>query len=93
MTTRYGVGWGPGFGWGVMMLMPLLWIALPAVIVWAVVRLAQPGSHPHGPVDRGLPRPEAPEEILAYRFAAGEIDGETNTAALDRLAGRRPGSP
>jgi putative membrane protein len=31
----YG-GWG---GWGWMTLMPLLWIALIGVIVWAVVRL------------------------------------------------------
>ena len=32
-------GYGHGLGW--MMLMPLLWTALIAVIVWAAVRLAR----------------------------------------------------
>ena len=39
----YGDGWG--WGW-TMMLMPLSWIAITAVIVWAVLKVVQrPASH------------------------------------------------
>jgi putative membrane protein len=76
-------GWGVGWGW--MMLMPLLWIALLAVIVWAVVRLVQ------RPADRAVqPRRETPQEILDRRYACGEIDADTYTQARARLAGREP---
>lgn len=36
--------YGYGFGNGWMMLMPLLWVALIAVIIWAVVRIIQPSG-------------------------------------------------
>lgn len=84
--------YGDGWGWSVMMLMPLLWIALLAVIIWAVVRLAGPGGHEHGPVGDGTPRWETPQQILDRRFASGEIDAEAYTQARDRLAGRERGS-
>jgi putative membrane protein len=80
----YG-GWG---GWGWMMLTPLLWIALIAVIVWAAVRLTQ------RPSDQAAqqPRRETPQEILDRRFASGEIDADAYTRARDTLAGK-PGGP
>ena len=84
----YG-GWG---GWGWMMLMPLLWIALVGVIVWAVVWLAQPGRRTSPPPDYGQSPRETPQEILDRRFASGEIDADAYGQALDRLAGRQPKS-
>ncbi|MEU5872148.1 hypothetical protein AB0A73_11400 [Glycomyces sp. NPDC047369] len=57
-------------GWGWMVLMPLLWIALAGVIVWAAARLARHGGgRPHA--DAG-PR-ETAREVLDRRYAAGEI--------------------
>lgn len=81
--------WGYGYGWWWMMLMPLLWVALLGVIVWAVVRLTQ------RPADRSVDRPqrETPQEILDRRFASGEIDADTYTQARARLAGRDVDSP
>jgi putative membrane protein len=81
-TMMYG-GWGGGWAW--MMLMPLLWIALLGVIVWAAVRLAQRPSDRAGPP----PRRETPQEILDRRFAAGEIDADEYTRARDTLAGKQ----
>jgi putative membrane protein len=81
-------GYGPGWAW--MMLMPLVWIALIGLVVWAVVRLAQ------RPGDSGYtqqPRRETPQEILDRRFALGEIDVDTYTEARAHLAGRNPTSP
>lgn len=82
----YG-GWG---GWSWMMLMPLLWIALIGVIVWAVVSLAQSGRRSSGPPDYGRSGRETPQEILDRRFASGEIDASTYVEARDQLAGRQP---
>lgn len=80
-------GYGPSWTW--MMLMPLVWIALIAVIVWAAVRLVQrPGDGARGPQRR-----ETPQEILDRRFALGEIDADAYTQARARLAGEEPGSP
>jgi putative membrane protein len=77
--------YGYGIGWGWMMLMPLVWIALLAVIVWAVVRLAQ------RPGDRITPQHrETAQEILDRRFASGEIDADTYADARARLAGTEP---
>jgi putative membrane protein len=79
-----------------MFLMPLLWIALIAVIVWAVVRLVQrpgdagyAGQRPHDTGYAGQPR-ETPQEILDRRFALGEIDADAYTAARDHLARSAP---
>jgi putative membrane protein len=79
----YG-GWG---GWGWIMLMPLLWIALIGVIVWAVVRLTQRPPDQAAQPRRETPR-ETPREILDRRFASGEIDADAYTRARDTLAGK-----
>ena len=77
-------GHGPGWPW--MLLMMLLWIALIAVIIWAVIRLVQ-RSGEHGRQGR-----ETPQEILDRRFALGEIDADEYRQARAHLAGREPGS-
>jgi len=76
-------GYGSGGWW--MMLMPLLWIALAAVIVWAVVRLIQPRGGGHAEARR-----ETPLEILDRHYARGEIDDIAYTTARARLTGREP---
>jgi putative membrane protein len=75
---------GNGWGWSAMLFMPLVWVTLLAVIIWAVVRLTQPNSHLQGPVDHGAARRESPQEILDRRFASGEIDAATYAQARDR---------
>jgi putative membrane protein len=59
-------------------LWPLLWALLIGTVVWLIVR--RRGRH-HGPLDRA-------QEVLAERFARGEISGEEYRARLDEL--KRP---
>jgi putative membrane protein len=80
MMYGYGAGW-----W--MLLMPLLWIALIGVIVWAAVRVAQPAG-----TRRTEPYRETPQEILDRRYARGEIDDDTYVRARARLSGQEPSS-
>jgi putative membrane protein len=67
MFNGYGMG---GAGW---LLMALFWIALIALVVFAVMRLF-PRTEPTPATD---PRPEDPREILRRRLASGEIDVDT----------------
>jgi putative membrane protein len=77
----YGDDWGSGWGW-MMVVMPLVWIAITAVIVWAVLRVTQPLANPGS----DQPGRETPQEILDRRFAAGEIDADAYTEAKAHLA-------
>jgi len=77
----YGDDWGSGWGW-MMVLMPVLWIALTAVIVWAVLKVARRPADPGS----GEPQRETPQEILDRRFASGEIDADAYTQAKVHLA-------
>ncbi|GHE42821.1 hypothetical protein GCM10017673_51330 [Streptosporangium violaceochromogenes] len=94
MMWGYGMGWAYWLGMGVTMV--LLW-GLIIVGILALVR------HFGGPRDTGRPqpptgepvhpnrpdRPDRPEEILAERFARGEIDDEEYRRRLEVLrAGR-----
>jgi putative membrane protein len=79
--------WGNGAGWGWMMFMPLLWIVLLGVIIWAAVRLAH---RPDGQARDQRGR-ETPQEILDRRYASGEIDTDTYTQARAHLTGRHTG--
>ncbi|MDA1361077.1 hypothetical protein O1R50_15715 [Glycomyces luteolus] len=85
----YG-NWSP---W--MMLMPLLWIGLIALAVWAVIRLTHGRGAYYGPPMRHMHHThrESPSEILDRRFANGEIDEETYLRMLDRLEGRGGAGP
>jgi putative membrane protein len=79
--------YGYGSGWIWMILMPLMWIALTAVIIWAAVRLVQrPADGERHPRVR-----ETPQEILDRRYASGEIDADEYTRARDHLAGGERG--
>jgi len=77
-----------GYGWGWMMLMPLVWIVLIAAIAWAVVQLA------HTPSGRSNhDRQESAQEILDRRLASGEIDADAYRRIRDELASRESRSP
>jgi putative membrane protein len=78
--------YGEWAGWGWMMLMPLAWIALIGVIVWAVVMVVQRGYR------ATVPLRETPQEILDRRLASGEIDPDAYTQARAVLAGRQRSS-
>lgn len=77
-------GYGPGLGW--MFVMPIIWIALIALIIWAVVRL----THDWRPRHNGSAvHEETPEEILDRRYARGEIDTEEYRQARANLTEHR----
>ncbi len=58
-------------------LWPLLWLAVLAGIVWLVSRRRWRPSRPSGG--------ERARDLLAVRFARGEIDGEEYRARLEQL--------
>ena len=73
----YDGWWGSGWGWGGWVLMSvvmvLFWVAAITAIVLAIRYLTSSGGHRGGPVRYGPPRPE---DVLAERFARGEIDDD-----------------
>ena len=74
-------GWGVG-GWLVMGLMMLVvWIVPIALLVWLIVRNFQ---HDPGQTARSTPRSTA-DQILAERYARGEIDEEEFTRRSEVL--------
>ncbi|WP_184729177.1 SHOCT domain-containing protein [Saccharopolyspora phatthalungensis] len=80
-------GYGPGMAW--MVFMPLVWLVLVGLIVWAVVWLVRGGLRGAGNHDRR----DTPEETLDRRFAAGEIDEETYRQAREALTQRHRAPP
>jgi putative membrane protein len=76
-------GWMGGWGWLGMTLMMLLWVAVLALIVYAVVRLVARGDRP-SPTAQG----EDPAlGTLRQRFARGEITEEEYRRAQQVLTG------
>jgi putative membrane protein len=76
-------GWGVG-GWLAMSLMMLVVWGLPiALVVWAV----RSGFHRDRPAVTTPPRPDA-DEVLAERFARGEIDEVEFAHRLEVLRSR-----
>ncbi|MFG2288298.1 SHOCT domain-containing protein [Streptomyces sp. NPDC048595] len=76
-----------GAGWAWMAFMPLVWIVLLGLVVWAVIHLVRgPSGAGSGGGSREAERRESPREILDRRFASGEIDAEAYSEAKKRLA-------
>lgn len=73
LLASAGERWEHGGWWPVW---PLLWLVVLGVIVWAVTRRRDRGGPAGG--DRA-------REILAERFARGEIGGEEYRERLDAL--------
>jgi putative membrane protein len=72
-------GFGMGFG-------IILWLAVIALVVWAVVRFfPNQDRESRGGGSAGEPS----EETLRRRFAKGEIDAEQYERSLDVLKGER----
>ncbi len=67
---------------------PLVLVGLVALVVWAATRPAPQTASmaPYGPPAAFPPR-ESPLDILARRFAAGEISAEEYEKARDLLKG------
>ncbi|ACU70806.1 hypothetical protein Caci_1886 [Catenulispora acidiphila DSM 44928] len=93
-----------GLGWGGWVLWVLFMVALWALVIMAVVWLVRSFTH-RGPVtaQRGMRLPGGPpawssggtgtvpaEQILAERFAHGQIDENEYRSRLDVLRGNRP---
>lgn len=72
------------FGWGWMVVMPLLWVALVGIVVWAIIRLTQPDA---STLTANPAMGESAREVLDRRFASGDIDDET----YDRMRGKLTG--
>lgn len=73
--------------WGWWFLMPLLMLGFWAAVVWVVaaaVRRKPVGASPTAPSAHD------PEQILAERYARGDIDDEEYRRRLDTLRGRTP---
>ncbi len=71
----YDGWWGGGWGWGGWLLMSvvmvLFWVAVITAIVLVIRYLVGSGGARGGPPRYEPPRPE---DVLAGRFARGEID-------------------
>ncbi|MFP5219753.1 MAG: SHOCT domain-containing protein [Actinomycetes bacterium] len=67
--------WCSGMGAGGWILMTVFWVALLAVVVWAVTQPFAKSSE-SGPLD-----------VLDRRLAAGEIDSETYRQVRAELTG------
>jgi putative membrane protein len=71
----YGYGMmGPGMmgGYGIMFIMPILWIVVIGLIVWAVVAAIRRPGESDGAYGSSAPA----LEILKRRYARGEISKE-----------------
>jgi putative membrane protein len=70
-----------GMSAGAWVIMAVFWVALIALLVWAVATLASRGRTS----DERRDAAERPEEILDRRLASGEIDSETYDALRGKL--------
>ena len=68
----YG-GWGMMGGFGFMWLMPILWIVILGLIIWAIVAAVGRSGESKG---QGSAKTDSALEILKQRYARGEINKE-----------------
>lgn len=80
---------GGGPGWGGWLVMSLSMLVFWGLLIWAIVAFVRWAGSSSSGAARGS-QPETPEQILARRFASGEIDRDEYRAALDELHARRP---
>lgn len=86
MWWDHGWGWGDWLGMSLTML--VLWGAVISVIVWLVATLVRNRSK-----QNTTPPPPRPEDLLAERFARGEIDEAEYQHRLRLLRGTPAGPP
>ena len=85
--------WNGGWGWGGWILMTLVMVAFWALVITAVVLairyLAGGGSH-HNRVGGGsAPAGSRVEDVLAERYARGEIDDDEDRRRLTLIREHR----
>jgi putative membrane protein len=68
-----GPGMMGGLGW--MWLMPVFWLIVPVLIIWAIVALVR-GTSRSGSSASGSSHAESALEVLNKRYARGEINKE-----------------
>jgi putative membrane protein len=78
LVARSGDDWG--HWWAVAPLFWALWLAVIATVVWLVIRRTRAGNR------SGL---ERAREILAERFARGELSADEYRERLDQLGASR----
>jgi len=78
--------YGGGMHWWGYGLMTVSALALFALVVAAVVALVR---YPSPPAANSPPQPPAPEQLLAQRYARGEIDDDEYRRRLHTLEGAR----
>ena len=78
-------GWDNGMGAGGLVLMIVAWVALIALIVWAISRLFPTRSGG----DSREKTTETPDEILDRRLARGEIDTDEDARLRDAMISAR----
>ncbi len=76
-------GGGGGIGWIGPVIGLVVTIGCFGLIAWAVVALTRRPRGAPGPAV--TPGPRAPEEVLADRFARGEIDADEFASRRDAL--------
>lgn len=96
MMYGYGTGLG-GWGFAVMTIIFLLIGGLVIAGIVALVRTAGPGRQQAGepagsPPLPTPPRPPGPDQVLASRFARGEIGEDEYQRRLAVLRGTSPGA-
>lgn len=78
-------GWYGGWGWLAWLSMSLVMVAFWGLVIWAAVALFRSDQR-----DRPTGRPR-PEDVLAQRFSAGEIDADEYHSRLDALRSTKVG--
>ncbi|WP_196943269.1 SHOCT domain-containing protein [Streptomyces sclerotialus] len=77
-----------GWGWFAMSAgMLVFWAVIITVAVLAIRALSRPHEHTHAPAA------PSPEQLLAERFARGEIDEEQYQRSLATLRSGHAGGP
>ena len=74
--------WNDGWGWGAWLMMTIFMVVFWGLVAWVVVTLVRGSS--------GTQRPRSSaEDILAERFARGELDEDEYSGRLDALRSKR----
>jgi putative membrane protein len=91
MMRWYGYGWG---GMLLMLLSMLLWVAVIALVVWALIKWLSVGTRGTWTPGAGPSGPSA-MEIVRRRYARGEIDETASERMRERLeaSDSRTGDP
>lgn len=76
--------WHAEWGWGAWLVMTAGMLVFWGVVIWAAVSLVRGASSSGAPA-------AGPEETLAARFAAGEIDDDEYQRRLETLRSEKVG--